>query len=512
MKVPSVDLTVAGQTMQYSKLSLPQKVASAPRHVKHHAHMGRLVIAACATLLFSQGALAAPSDGGADETAASVKLVTLGSMTWSFYDSAAVASYPNESKEVANAMTQAINNYNTMAAYSGNVAVTYVTWSGLTAQASYQGSIQFGYLRSTRTAHHELGHYMGMQPWVNGGKTTWGSLCNGGWQGAIGQARMRSFKPNDGIGCSGDNGHFWDYGMNQDNEFNWLSKGRNIAMVGAIRADIGLSDGSTLPDKPYRLVSRATGTPVADKNAIESGEVIEATSTVSSKQVWTISFNGGYLRFKNAASNRYLDGSGGNALMVSAAPSAAQTWEMIPTSAGYFMLRNQGTDKCLKSVSKTTPGASLQVASCDTAWEPAADFQFHLADLAAPQGSSIVGVASSRCVDVPWISKTNGTQTMLYDCNGGSNQKWTYTANKELKVYGSKCLDAYYALKTNGTKVAIHDCNGGANQKWNLNADGSVTGVDSGLCLDASGWGTANWTPLQLWACHGGANQKWKFK
>jgi Ricin-type beta-trefoil lectin domain/Ricin-type beta-trefoil lectin domain-like len=498
--------------MQYNTRSLLSKATRPQRHAKRDVYMGGLAVATCTTLLLSPGAFAAASDGGADEAVASVKLVTLGSMTWSFYDSAAVASYPNESKEVANAMTQAINNYNTMAAYSGNVGVTYVTWGGVTAQASYQGSIQFGYMRSTRTALHELAHYMGMQPWVNGGKTNWGSLCNGGWKGAIGLARIKSFKPNDGIGCSSDNGHFWDYGLNQDSEFNWLSKGRNIAMVGAMRADIGLSDGLTLPDRQYRLVSRATGTPVADKNAIESGEVMEATSTVSTKQVWTISFNGGYLRFKNAASNRYLDGSGGNAVMVSSAPGAAQTWEMIPTSAGYFMLRNQSTDKCLKSVSKTTPGASLQVASCDTSWEPAADFQFSLAALAVSPGANLIGEQSSRCVDIPWSSQTSGTQTMIWDCYGASSQKWTYTADKELKVYGSKCLDAAGWGKSNGTKVNIWDCHGGRNQKWNLNADGTLTGVDSGLCLDVAGWSTANGTPLQLWACHGGANQKWKLK
>jgi hypothetical protein len=50
---------------------------------------------------------------------------------------------------------------------------------------------------------------------------------------------------------------------------------------------------------------------------------------------------------------------------------------------------------------------------------------------------------------------------------------------------------------------------GQANQQWNLNADGTVTGAQSGLCLDASGAGTANSTPVILWSCTGGNNQKW---
>jgi hypothetical protein len=33
--------------------------------------------------------------------------------------------------------------------------------------------------------------------------------------------------------------------------------------------------------------------------------------------------------------------------------------------------------------------------------------------------------ASGRCLDVPGSSRADGTQLVLWDCNGGSNQKWT---------------------------------------------------------------------------------------
>jgi beta-galactosidase len=125
---------------------------------------------------------------------------------------------------------------------------------------------------------------------------------------------------------------------------------------------------------------------------------------------------------------------------------------------------------------------------------------------------TIVGAQSGRCIDVPGATTTNGTQVQLWDCNGGSNQRWTYTASRQLMVYGSKCLDAYGKGTTNGTAVVIWDCNGGANQQWNLNADGSVTGVQSGLCLDANGGGTANGTKIILWSCGGQANQRWSLQ
>ncbi|WP_327048573.1 PHB depolymerase family esterase [Microbispora sp. NBC_01189] len=120
---------------------------------------------------------------------------------------------------------------------------------------------------------------------------------------------------------------------------------------------------------------------------------------------------------------------------------------------------------------------------------------------------AIKGVASGRCVDVPGATQSDGTQVQLWDCNGQNNQTWSSTSAGEIRVYGNKCLDA--GGTGNGTKVQIYSCHGGDNQKWRVNADGSITGVQSGLCLDATGNGTGNGTKLQLYSCHGGTNQKW---
>ncbi|GHJ43746.1 hypothetical protein Cs7R123_10880 [Catellatospora sp. TT07R-123] len=123
----------------------------------------------------------------------------------------------------------------------------------------------------------------------------------------------------------------------------------------------------------------------------------------------------------------------------------------------------------------------------------------------------IVGTESGRCLDDPNGSTANGTQMQLYDCWGGSSQRWTYTSNRQLTISG-KCLDASGHGTTNGTQVIIWDCNGQANQQWNLNADGTITGVQSGLCADAAGAATANGTKIQLWSCHGGTNQRWSLR
>jgi hypothetical protein len=129
-------------------------------------------------------------------------------------------------------------------------------------------------------------------------------------------------------------------------------------------------------------------------------------------------------------------------------------------------------------------------------------------DGASGTTGAIVGKQSGRCLDINSSSTTNGTQAQLWDCNGQGNQAWT-RSGKQLLIYGSKCLDANNRGTVNGTKVVIWDCNGQPNQQWNVNADGTVTGVQSGLCLDANGAATANGTKIVLWTCGAGDNQRW---
>jgi hypothetical protein len=137
----------------------------------------------------------------------------------------------------------------------------------------------------------------------------------------------------------------------------------------------------------------------------------------------------------------------------------------------------------------------------------------------APAGSSnpgqnvaIVGGQSGRCLDVPNAATTNGTQVQLWDCAGSIQQRWTYTAGRQLQVYGDKCLDASGNGTANGTPTIIWDCHGGANQQWNVTAGGTITSAQSGLCLDAGGASTANGTRIILWTCNAQQNQQWSMR
>ena len=114
-------------------------------------------------------------------------------------------------------------------------------------------------------------------------------------------------------------------------------------------------------------------------------------------------------------------------------------------------------------------------------------------------------VGAAKCLEAP---TTSGAQVVIRDCGGQANQTWTRTGN-ELSTGSAMCLDAYNNQTTTGTKVVTWSCNGQANQQWVFNADGTVTGVQSGLCVDVTGAATANGTPVALWTCNGQANQRW---
>jgi poly(3-hydroxybutyrate) depolymerase len=118
---------------------------------------------------------------------------------------------------------------------------------------------------------------------------------------------------------------------------------------------------------------------------------------------------------------------------------------------------------------------------------------------------------SNRCLDVSAQSTANGAALQIWDCHTGTNQQWTRTSSKQLSVYGGKCLDAEGAATAPGTRVIIWDCHSGTNQQWNVNADGTITGVQSGLCLATTNGGTANGTAVVLASCNGSAAQKWTF-
>jgi hypothetical protein len=133
---------------------------------------------------------------------------------------------------------------------------------------------------------------------------------------------------------------------------------------------------------------------------------------------------------------------------------------------------------------------------------------------AAINSSTLVNPISNKCLDVTDVRNDGGAPLQIWDCHGGENQRFTSTAAGELRVTirgVTMCLDAAGGSTADGTSVIIWPCHGGTNQKWNLNADNTITGVQSGKCMDVTGNSTDNGAKVIIWSCKpaGNNNQRW---
>jgi hypothetical protein len=248
-----------------------------------------------------------------------------------------------------------------------------------------------------------------------------------------------------------------------------------------------------------RSYADMTGTLVNTSGQVGSTAISASIDSTNRRAVAILGDSNGYtgnatVTFNGVSANSWLAGTGSVNVVVDRIPDQATL----------------STPQVVLNQTMTVSGGAITVPLTFQASHDAFAVYVTPASAGGQQGVELVGGQSGRCVDVPDAATTNGTQTQLYDCAGGSSQRWTYTSSKQLQVYGNKCLDANGQGTANGTAAIIWDCNGQANQQWNLNTNGTITGGQSGLCLDANGAGTANGTKLILWACNGGANQQWK--
>src|SRR5688572_14723714 len=105
-------------------------------------------------------------------------------VTWYF------GATPPADKQAAitSAMNAAVNQYNIHSAYNANIRVTYN--AGVpTAQAGYQGTIEFGGSINARVAQHEMSHWIGC-----GTYWAWNNNRSGNtWIGANGVSRIKAY-------------------------------------------------------------------------------------------------------------------------------------------------------------------------------------------------------------------------------------------------------------------------------------------------------------------------------
>ncbi|HKS99317.1 MAG TPA: RICIN domain-containing protein [Rugosimonospora sp.] len=247
-----------------------------------------------------------------------------------------------------------------------------------------------------------------------------------------------------------------------------------------------------------RSYADMTGTLVATSGQVNSTAISASVDSAAGRAVALVGDSNGFtgaatVTFNGLSSLSWLAGNGSVNVVVDRIPDQAPL----------------GSPQVVLNQAMTVSGGSVSVPLTFQAAHDAFAIYLTPGLPGGGGGQQVVGGGSSRCVDVPNSSTTNGTQVQLFDCSGAANQRWTTTASKQLMVYGNKCLDASGQGTSNGTPVIIWDCNGQTNQQWTVNTNGTITGVQSGLCLDANGAATANGTTIILWTCNGGTNQQW---
>ncbi|RKS73842.1 glucose/arabinose dehydrogenase [Motilibacter peucedani] len=133
-----------------------------------------------------------------------------------------------------------------------------------------------------------------------------------------------------------------------------------------------------------------------------------------------------------------------------------------------------------------------------------------VADAATP-GTTLVGAASGRCLDVYRGSTTAGTPLIVWDCHGTANQRWTLPSDGTLRVFaGSRCAQPAGGSTARGVAVEVAACTGSPAQRWTLTSGGTLVNAAASLCLDVLQARTAAGSAVGVWTCHGRGNQTWR--
>ncbi len=132
--------------------------------------------------------------------------------------------------------------------------------------------------------------------------------------------------------------------------------------------------------------------------------------------------------------------------------------------------------------------------------------------------AALQGAQSNKCVDVPAINTADNLGIVQWTCNGGPNQKMTFTpVTGKADVYklvfdhSNKCL--HMPGTSNGTDLVQMTCDNSTSQQFKLESVGDnlykLTAQNSGKGLDVENGSGADGGIIQQWTYGGGQHQKW---
>jgi hypothetical protein len=106
-------------------------------------------------------------------------------------------------------------------------------------------------------------------------------------------------------------------------------------------------------------------------------------------------------------------------------------------------------------------GEAVDIQNCDGGRSEVFDVQTGAANVLFQRGN--------ECLQ-PLGSFDNYTNIGFEPCDGGAAQQWAWNSdNSVVNVASRRCMDIPAFDNTAGVLVIIYDCNGGANQRWGFN-------------------------------------------
>lgn len=165
--------------------------------------------------------------------AAKMKKLLKGPLTYQL--SGGSETWPEDRrKRIVDAMDAAVSYLNEHGDFKKNVTANNSPGTP-TADANFDGWINWGGSISRRVALHEIAHTLGI-----GTHPEWRNhIKDGKWTGRHALKQLREFDGPDAV-LHADGMHFWPYGLNYDHESTPESDKRFVKMLAAFRKDLGI--------------------------------------------------------------------------------------------------------------------------------------------------------------------------------------------------------------------------------------------------------------------------------